>query len=97
MRKLRLIFSDEAERDIQEILDYHAGILPSLIDMFLTDIDASFKSIKSFPEAWVEVGSKGIRRILLKKFSYAVYYEIKPEGIRILHVFHTSRRPDSWR
>ena len=95
MRKLPLKFSDEAAQDIKEILDYHVNILPSLVDMFLTDFDVSCESIESFPEAWKE--QEGYRRKLLKQFSYAIHYKITPTNVYILRVFHTSRRPDSWR
>lgn len=95
MKKLPLKFSELAEKDLREILAHHAQILPSLVDMFISDFASSCESIESFPEAWRE--QKGGRRKLLEQFSYAIHYRITSKNVYVLRIFHTSRRPDSWR
>ena len=89
--------SSQANADVQELLEYHSGIFPHLGDQFYADFTGSNEGIESFPEAWPEIGSHGVRRKLLKQFPYAILYEIRPEKIVLLRVFHTSRRPGSWR
>jgi plasmid stabilization system protein ParE len=37
-----------------------------------------------------------VRRALFRQFPYAVYYQSRPDTVRILAILHTSRRPDYW-
>ena len=40
---------------------------------------------------------KEYRRALVRRFPYAVFYEQMEGIVTIICVFHTSRRPQSWR
>jgi plasmid stabilization system protein ParE len=37
------------------------------------------------------------RRCVLKRFSYVIIYEIRPDHIFIVSIMHTSRSPGYWR
>ena len=38
----------------------------------------------------------GVRRILLRRFPYAVYFAVEPEAVVVLAVLHVSRDPAEW-
>ena len=38
-----------------------------------------------------------VRRYLLPRFPFAIYYRILPDQLRILAIKHHSRHPDYWR
>ncbi|HTE40894.1 MAG TPA: type II toxin-antitoxin system RelE/ParE family toxin [Steroidobacteraceae bacterium] len=38
-----------------------------------------------------------VRRALLKRFPYAVYYEVQPSRLIVHAVLHMKRHPSSWR
>ncbi len=39
---------------------------------------------------------KDVRRAVVRKFSYNVYYRAEPNRIVVVSVFHTSRDPSIW-
>ena len=94
--KRKLVYLAQAEADLVGIMDYYALEAEDIRDMFLADMEAASTQIVAFPQAWPE--HDGYRRKLLTKFPYAVYFEeTAPDAITILRIFHTSRRPGSWR
>jgi plasmid stabilization system protein ParE len=38
-----------------------------------------------------------LRRALVRRFPYAVFYEVEPERIVVYAVFHCSQDPDKWK
>ncbi|MBP9581322.1 MAG: hypothetical protein KBE38_04110 [Ignavibacterium sp.] len=48
------------------------------------------------PEAFPKV-FKEIRRILLKKFPFGLFYLIDKDRIIVFAVFHASRNPNQWK
>ncbi|WP_267896728.1 hypothetical protein [Jiangella anatolica] len=41
-------------------------------------------------------GYAGVRRAVLRRFPYAVFYELG-ESLEVLRVIHTARHPEAWR
>jgi plasmid stabilization system protein ParE len=37
------------------------------------------------------------RRVLVRRFPYAIFYEYAAETVTVYSVFHTSQDPDKWR
>jgi hypothetical protein len=48
------------------------------------------------PERW-NVIEADVRRYLMPRFPYALYYRVLSDHIRILAFKHNSRHPDYWR
>jgi plasmid stabilization system protein ParE len=64
----------------------------------LTEASRAIKQIASRPRVWPLVGrSRTVRRFLLNRFPYAVYYDVAGEEVRVFAFAHTSRRPGYWR
>ena len=40
---------------------------------------------------------EGFRRALIRRFPYAVFYELSETTVTVFGVFHTSRDPQKWR
>jgi toxin ParE1/3/4 len=38
-----------------------------------------------------------MRRALVRRFPYAIFYEIEPRQIVVYGVFHGARNPNAWR
>jgi plasmid stabilization system protein ParE len=38
----------------------------------------------------------GLRRILLRRFPYAVYFAVEGEVVTVVTVLHVSRHPGGW-
>ena len=69
----------------------HAG----LGEEFLTSVRARLETIRAFPEAYPTMYRK-VRRAVVQRFPYVIFYMLNPGKIIVLAVLHTSRSPASW-
>jgi plasmid stabilization system protein ParE len=82
-----------AQRDIAEAADYYFKQRAGLDDEFLIEVDAAVVEVLTHPLRFEQV-RPGIRRYLLERFPYGIYYRTpNEETVQILVVKHHSRRP----
>ena len=92
---MRVSFHEMAEWELDEAAFYYDAERPGLGAAFLDEIQRSILSIVDHPEAApVLIGS--IRRLLSRRFPYAVVYAIRSTEVRVLAVMHVKRRPMYW-
>lgn len=53
------------------------------------------ETIRQFPEACPKI-HKAVRRALVKRFPYLIFYLLTPDRIVVLAILHTSRNPANW-
>ena len=92
----KLILAPEAEQDITEAYGWYENRRHGLGEDFLSSVDACIQQACREPELHAKVHEE-YRRVLVRRFPYAVFYEYAGEAVTILGVFHTSRNPDKWR
>jgi len=93
---MRLIYHPEAEAELISAAEFYEGRLPGLGTQFLDAADRAIQSIHMAPERSAVVAA-GVRRYLMPRFPFAIYYRLHPDDVRILAFKHHSRRPDYWR
>jgi len=87
----------EARRDLREAARYYRQRAGSVLaQQLLGEFERSAALLLTHPRLGV-VWLHGRRRLLMRRFPYAVIYSIADEQIRILAVAHTSRHSDYWR
>ena len=91
-----LILAPEAEQDISEAYGWYENRRYGLGEDFLGCVDACIQQTCRAPELHAKVHEE-YRRVLVRRFPYAVFYEYAGEAVTIFCVFHTSRNPDKWR
>jgi len=68
---------------------------------FISAVREGFLRIASAPQTWPYVPDVpemlGVRRMLLRRFPYAIVYVELEAEIRVLALAHTSREPGFWR
>ena len=94
MKRLRL--TPEAELDLDEAHAWYLEQRPGLGGQFLRAVDACIGAILHHPEAYQLVDRK-MRRALLRRFPYAVFFEVGEAEILVYAVFHCARDPRSWK
>ena len=88
-----LRYHELARKEVIEATEYYAGARPELADEFLAELAAAIEAIVANPVAFEQV-RPGVRRYLLDRFPYGVYYRMPDENtVRIIVVRHHSRRP----
>lgn len=88
-----------AYRDAIEAADWFERQDRGRGEDFLDEVDAAIDRIVAAPEGGSRLETSddpAVRRMPMKRFPYVVIYEQRPDGICILAVAHTRRRPDYW-
>lgn len=89
------IVRPEAEDDLANARAWYEGRQAGLGDEFIEQVDAAFARIQRMPLV-PAVTHRNARRVLLKRFPYAVFYHVDDDQITVLAVYHTSRDPRGW-
>ncbi|MDQ2730594.1 MAG: type II toxin-antitoxin system RelE/ParE family toxin, partial [Armatimonadota bacterium] len=64
-------------------------------DDFLDAVEEVTAQICEMPEIGYAI-YRNVRRILLRKFPYCVYYRVITDRVEVLAVQHTRRDPEAW-
>ena len=68
---------------------------PHVLPSFEAELDTTFHLISERPRLYQAVEST-VRRALVGKFPFSVFYRILPEWIEVIAVVHQSRDPRTW-
>ena len=63
---------------------------------FLGCVDVAIQQILRNPELFEKV-EKDYRRMLVRRFPYAIFYESEGDRVIVYSVFHTAQDPEKWR
>jgi plasmid stabilization system protein ParE len=89
-------FLPDARQDIADAFVWYEQRSLGLGLEFLRCLEATVVSIQRNPLMYPAVFAE-YRRALVRRFPYAVFYEVEAERIVIYAVFHCSQDPDKWR
>jgi plasmid stabilization system protein ParE len=92
---LPILITPEAEEDLAEAKKWYEGKQSDLGEEFLEAIEVVFDHIRRIPEAATEV-APGVRRVVVRRFPYGVFYRVDTDQIAILAVYHSKRDPKGW-
>jgi plasmid stabilization system protein ParE len=95
VKQYRLEAEAAVEFDIESAFGWYEAEEPGLGPQFLEQLRLIYRRILENPLGYEEQRS-GIRRGLMRRFPYAVYFSIEEETILILAVLHTARDPAEW-
>ena len=90
-----LVIRPEAEADIEEAFRWYEAQSPGLGPAFVRAVDACLAGIERHPELYAEQYRRA-RRVLLRRFPYAIFYVIQAESIDVVACFHVRRDPRRW-
>jgi plasmid stabilization system protein ParE len=90
-----LIISPEAEADLIQAYRWYEEQVEGLGSEFLLCVDACIKSISCSPKIYQRV-HKNVRRALIRRFPYGVFFIEETDHIRVIAVFHARRDPTTW-
>lgn len=94
--KYNIIIRPEAELELTENAQWYEKNLKGLGSDFLLRVDDAIESILNNPEMFPVV-YKNVRRTLIHKFPYAIFYLIENNNIIVLAIFHAKRDPKTWK
>jgi plasmid stabilization system protein ParE len=91
-----LIIQPRAQLDIDDALTWYQPRDPDLVPRFLAELDSVFDRITQNPGQF-PVEADPIRRALLRKFPFAVFFIDGGDLAAIVAVLRHTRRPVNWK
>jgi plasmid stabilization system protein ParE len=94
---IRLVVRPLAKADMREAATWYEAEKPGLGDQLVDEIGEALSRIRRLPLSFPEVGRR-VRRALLHRFPYAVYFLMVEENSAVvLAVLHQHRAPVAWK
>ncbi|MBC8067340.1 MAG: type II toxin-antitoxin system RelE/ParE family toxin [Deltaproteobacteria bacterium] len=88
----RLVLTAEARLDALEAYRFYEERRPGLGTAFRDHLDVAVATIRRDPERWPVV-YRDLRRKLVARFPYSVFYRVHPRRILVVAVMHARRNP----
>ncbi len=88
-------FRPEARAELRDGYDWYEGRRTGAGVRFMAAVQAAIDHVAAFPQSG-RVMLDDIRRTLVLKFPYALFYREEAGRIIVISVFHTSRDPAIW-
>ena len=85
-----------ARTDIYEAANWYESQRKGLGGDFLDEIASTFARIFESPTLYPEI-HRGIRRVVLRRFPFGVFYQLRTDVVVVIAVMHASRDPRRWR
>lgn len=85
----------EAEEDLAEAALWYEANEHGLGGQFLDQVQATLAAISDQPAAYTVVHNS-VRRALVRRFPFGVFYTADNDGVVVIAIFHGSRNPRSW-
>ena len=95
MKKHRLVSDPLADLDVEAAFQWYENEDPGLGNEFLAELRNIYGQIVEGPMEFQYLRS-GIRRALLHRFPYGVFFSLEDDLIVVIGVLHASRDPAEW-
>jgi len=90
-----LVFRPEVQKELDEVYSWYENQQPGLGDNFLEQVAETLDRICQMPESYAAV-YRDVRRAMVQRFPYAIYYRIVSSRVIITAVFHGRGNPKAW-
>ncbi len=92
----KIIIRLEAESDIKDAYEWYEAQRKGLGENFLLCVEEGLSRASRNP-AIHSVVYKEVRRVLIHRFPFGVFFIENKESISVLAVFHARRNPKAWK
>lgn len=93
---MKLEFHPEAEMELIEEATYYEFQIPGLGERFEAEVRSATDLLLEHPEIG-RPADPHLRKFVLNRFPFTLYYSVTSDVLRIEVVAHQSRRPGYWR
>jgi toxin ParE1/3/4 len=91
----RVLLLPEAREDVLDVFHRYESERKGLGKVFRAALKGTIEHIQQAPLASPLV-YKSLRRALVERFPYAVFYRVEAGAIMVVGVFHGHREPGTW-
>jgi plasmid stabilization system protein ParE len=86
----RVLIRAAAEKDLDDAHKWYNGQRPGLGDEFLVSIAEALTRLEQHPERY-RVIYKDFRRVLVERFPYRIFYQLRENDVIVFRVIHHAR------
>jgi toxin ParE1/3/4 len=90
-----LKFSARALRETGEAQEWYESKSSGLGEEFIVAIELQLKRLEQAPLLYAEI-IPGVRRALIPRFPFGLFYVVRSNLIHVLAVLHDARNPNRW-
>jgi plasmid stabilization system protein ParE len=90
-----VVLRQEAQAEFDGAFDYYENQRAGLGVDFVARVQQVFNRIAIHPQAHGIVFAD-IRKALVKRFPYCIFYRAEPTRVEVIAVFHSRRDPSIW-
>lgn len=92
---MRVLVATPAQQELARAIQFYDDQAAGLAKDFVDEIDAAIQQIAELPRSGAP-HRHGTRRIVLRRFPFAVIYRVETEVVEVVAIAHERRRPDYW-
>ncbi len=92
---MNIRFTSAARRELAEAVEYYERTQSGLGNRFLRAVEACAERIERYPHMWAKVSPR-LRRCLVHRFPFALFYRSGDDEILIVAVADLRRDPTRW-
>ncbi|MGD9889612.1 MAG: type II toxin-antitoxin system RelE/ParE family toxin [Halothiobacillaceae bacterium] len=92
---MRVVLRPEAQQELLQAQVWYESKIPGLGFEFARAADAAIASACRHPQSYMRIDGD-FRRVLLRKFPYALIYLPSPDELLVVAFFHQQREPGTW-
>ena len=92
---LPVVYRRKVGRDLAAGFGYYEEQVEGLGEKFLAAVNSGFDAIERYPEMFGQVHGE-VRRAVVSRFPYAIFYHVEAGRVVVLTVLHTARNPKLW-
>jgi plasmid stabilization system protein ParE len=89
-------FTPDADTELAEARQWYAYQREDLDLEFMQSIDEALSRIVAHPSLYPVI-HRTPRRAVVRRFPFAIFYEVAADEIQVIAVFHSRRDPERWR
>jgi plasmid stabilization system protein ParE len=88
--------AEPAELEIAEAVAWYKTKSSVAAVAFKLLVAETIEMISHSPLSWTKVSEQGVRRVILTRYPYTVFYSVAANMVTILAVTHNRRAPRDW-
>lgn len=86
----------QAEREIVEAIGWYKTKSVSAADTFKSIVFDAVELISHSPLSWAKVSDLGVRKFVLPRYPYSLFFNVHGDIVIVLALAHHRRAPQRW-
>lgn len=91
-----VIIHSEAEAEFRAAIEHYNEQRAGLGGEFRAAVEAAVERVRKNPSAFAPHGDEGVRKCVLRRFPYTVFYMELEQTLWVVAIAHHRRRPGYW-